>query len=481
LRPLDPVFAAIGRVQAAVQRGLEWVISVPYRQTLEIALQWRYLTMAIAIALLLMVFGVIGGGLIKFSLMPKVDADNMVAKLIMPQGTPVRQTKAVLARIEVAAFELARDVDGQAPDGAPSVLKHVSTTVGQHPSNRGHGPTASNTSTSGDASHLGEVNVELLGSEERTIGSVPLANRWRELVGEVGGVVSLSFSASSFTAGEALSVQLAHRDFQTLLKAVDELESIVAEYPGVGDIANSFLPGKKELKLGLTNEGRSLGLNLADLARQVRQGFYGEEVQRIQRGRDDIRVMVRYPANERRSLGDIEAMRIRLPDGSEVPFTTVATVEEGRGYATINRTDRRRVVTITADVDDTAANANEINMDLRSSVLPRMVHDFPGLTYDFEGEQRAQKESLGSLKLNFVIAQLGIFALLAIPFRSYSQPLIVMSAIPFGLVGGVFGHIIMGLGLSMLSLIVNGLRGSLWTRPSVTRAPVASGRSCSQL
>jgi len=271
-------------------------------------------------------------------------------------------------------------------------------------------------------------------------------------VGEVGGVVSLTFSAAIFTAGDALSVQLAHRDFETLLEAVDQLESIVAEYPGVGDIANSFLPGKRELKLGLTNEGRSLGLNLADLARQVRQGFYGEEVQRIQRGRDDIRVMVRYPASERRSRGDIEAMRIRLPDGSEVPFSTVATVMEGRGYAAINRTDRRRVVTITADVDDTVANANEISMDLRSSVLPRMAHDFPGLTYDFEGEQRAQKESLGSLKLNFVIAQLGIFALLAIPFRSYSQPLIVMSAIPFGLVGAVFGHIIMGLGLSMLSL-----------------------------
>jgi len=452
LRPLDPVFEVIERVQARVQRGLEWVIRVPYRQTLEIALQWRYLTMAIAVALLLMIFGMIGGGLIKFSLMPKVDADKMVAKLTMPQGTPVRQTEAILARIEAAAFELAREVDGQSPDGAPSVLKHVSTTVGQHPSSQGHGPTATNTSTSGDASHLGEVTVELLGSEERMVGSVPLANRWRELVGEEGGVVSLSFSASSFTAGEALSVQLAHRDFETLLEAVDQLESIVAEYPGVGDIANSFLPGKKELKLGLTNEGRSLGLNLADLARQVRQGFYGEEVQRIQRGRDDIRVMVRYPASERRSLGDIEAMRIRLPDGSEVPFTTVATVEEGRGYATINRTDRRRVVTITADVDDTVANANEINMDLRTSVLPRMVHDFPGLTFDFEGEQRAQKESLGSLKLNFVIAQFAIFALLAIPFRSYTQPLIVMSAIPFGLVGGVFGHIIMGLGLSMLSL-----------------------------
>jgi multidrug efflux pump subunit AcrB len=145
-------------------------------------------------------------------------------------------------------------------------------------------------------------------------------------------------------------------------------------------------------------------------------------------------------------------MRIRLPDGSEVPFTTIATVEEGRGYAVINRTDRRRVVTVTADVDEAVANANEINRDLRSKVLPQLVHDFPGLAYDFEGEQREQQESLGSLRVNFFVAQLAIFALLAIPFRSYGQPLVIMSAIPFGLVGAVLGHLVMGLNLTMLSM-----------------------------
>jgi multidrug efflux pump subunit AcrB len=447
-----PVLDAIGRVQAAVQRGLDWVIQVPYRRTLELTLEWRYVTVAAGIGLLFLVFGLIGGGWIKFSLMPKVDADSMVAKLTMPQGTPVRQTEAILARIERAAVESGLEVDENAPTGMPPVIVHIATTVGEHPSNKGHGPTANNVRTSGAASNIGEVKVELLGAESRAVGSLALANRWRELVGEIPGAVSLTFTASMFTAGDAVSVQLAHHDFPTLLKAVDRLESILAEYPGVEDIANSFEPGKKELKLGLTPEGRTLGLELADLARQVRRGFYGEEVQRIQRGRDDIRVMVRYPADERRSVGDIEAMRIRLADGSEVPFTTVATVEEGRGYAVINRTDRRRVVTVTADVDDAVANANEINMDVRDDVLARLVRDFPGLTFDFEGEQRAQRESLGSLWVNFLIAQLAIFTLLAIPFRSYSQPLIVMSAIPFGLIGAVLGHIVMGLNLSMLSL-----------------------------
>ncbi|MEE4272584.1 MAG: efflux RND transporter permease subunit, partial [Thermoanaerobaculales bacterium] len=325
------------------------------------------------------------------------------------------------------------------------------TTVGQHPSAGGHGPMASQ-QTGGYSSHLGEVNVELLGAEDRDIGSGELLKRWREIVGEVPGAVSLTFHANLFSAGDPISVQLSHRNFDTLLKAVDRLKSIVAEYPGTRDVADSFLPGKKELKLRLTDAGRAAGLTLSDLARQVRTGFYGHEVQRIQRGRDDIRVMVRYPEDERRSLGDIDEMRIRLPDGAEAPFTTVASVEEGRGYAVINRTDRRRVVTVTADVEESVANANEISADLRKTALPQLVADFPGLSFDFEGEQREQAESLGSLRLNFLVAQLAIFALLAIPFRSYSQPLIIMSAIPFGLVGAVFGHMIMGLNMTMLSL-----------------------------
>jgi multidrug efflux pump subunit AcrB len=383
--------------------------------------------------------------------MPKVDADNMMATLTMPQGTPVEQTEAVLARLEAAARQVAREYDEGQPDGSPSVIRHLSTTVGQQPSAAGGGPMARG-SAGGDSSHLGEVNVELLGSEERDVASSVLVSRWRELAGEVPGAVSLTFRSNLFSAGDAVSVQLAHRDFDVLLQAVDRLKDSVATYPGTTDVADSFLPGKKELKLSLTPEGRSVGLTLSDLARQVRAGFYGQEAQRIQRGRDDIRVMVRYPEEERRSLGDIERMRVRLPDGTEVPFPIVASIEEGRGYAVINRTDRRRVVTVTADVDEQVANANEINRDLRANVLPQLVRDFPGLSFDFEGEQREQSESLGSLRVNFLVAQLAIFALLAIPFRSYAQPLIIMSAIPFGLVGAVAGHLLMGLDLTMLSM-----------------------------
>jgi multidrug efflux pump subunit AcrB len=444
LRPVE-------RLQQRVQHLLQLWVRGPYRKSLAFALEWRYLTISAALAVLILSGSLVVGGVIKFSLMPKVDADNMMATLTMPQGTPVEQTEAVLARLEAAARQVAREYDEGQPDGSPSVIRHLSTTVGQQPSAAGGGPMA-RSSTGGDSSHLGEVNVELLGSEERDVASSVLVSRWRELAGEVPGAVSLTFRSNLFSAGDAVSVQLAHRDFDVLLQAVDRLKESVATYPGTTDVADSFLPGKKELKLSLTPEGRAVGLTLSDLARQVRAGFYGQEAQRIQRGRDDIRVMVRYPEEERRSLGDIERMRVRLPDGSEVPFPIVASIEEGRGYAVINRTDRRRVVTVTADVDEQVANANEINRDLRAKVLPQLVRDFPGLSFDFEGEQREQSESLGSLRVNFLVAQLAIFALLAIPFRSYAQPLIIMSAIPFGLVGAVAGHLLMGLDLTMLSM-----------------------------
>jgi multidrug efflux pump subunit AcrB len=445
------ILGPIERVQNRVQKGLQWFIANPYRKSLNLALAWRYLTVSVAIVFLLVSASIVAGGFLKFSFMPKVDADNMAALLTMPQGTPVEQTEAVLERITAGAIQLAREYDEGNPDGAPSIVTHISATVGQHPTGGGHGPMSSQSGMENSA-HLGEVNVELLGSELRAISSSELLNRWREVVGEVPGAVSLTFQSSLFSAGDPVSVQLAHRDFDTLLVAVDRLKEIIAEYPGTKDIADSFLPGKKELKLSLTPEGRAAGLTLADLGRQVRAGFYGQEVQRIQRGRDDIRVMVRYPEEERRSMGDIEDMRVRLPNGSEVPFTTVALVEEGRGYAVINRTDRRRVVTVTADVDADVINANEINADLRKDVLPALAEEIHGLTFDFEGEQREQQESMDSMKLNFLVAQLAIFALLAIPFRSYTQPLIIMSAIPFGLVGAIFGHLVMGLDLTMLSM-----------------------------
>lgn len=459
-RPLRPLFAllspvvrAIESVQSRVARGLESFVDGPYRRFLDRALEWRYLSATCAVVILLLSVGVAAGGHVKFTLMPNVEADSMVAYLKMPQGTPVEQTEVIARSMETLAIETAAEIEQELGLEDGSLIVHVNTTVGEQPSSGGGGPTSTG-STTGGGSHLAEVNVELESAETRSVGANQLLTRWRQKVGEVPGATALTYSASLFTAGDAVSVQLAHRDFDTLLRASERLQEILGDYTGVTEIADSFVAGKKELQLDLSDEGRALGLTLQDLARQVRQGFYGEEAQRVQRGRDDIRVMVRYPEAERRSRGDIEDMRIRTPDGAQVPFTTVARVDEGRGFAQIDRVDRRRVVTVTADVDGEsgAANANEINADLREEVLPRLQADFPGLTFDFEGEQREQAESLGSLSRNFAIALMAIFALLAIPFRSYSQPLIVMCVIPFGFVGAVGGHLLMGLNLSLLSM-----------------------------
>jgi multidrug efflux pump subunit AcrB len=301
-------------------------------------------------------------------------------------------------------------------------------------------------------SHLAEVNVELLGAEQRGVSSVAIKNAWREKVGEIAGVSSLEFYSEFLDMGNAIEIELSHQDFDRLLLASERLKSILRDYAGVSDIMDDFEPGKAELKLQLKDTGRTLGLTLSDLARQVRQGFYGDEAQRIQRGRHDIRVMVRYPQEQRRSLADIENMRIRLPDATEIPFRTVAQVEYGRGYATIRRIDRRRVVTVSADVDEAVANAGQINAQLNTSVLPRLVREFPGLQFRFGGEQRERDESLGSLWVNFAIAIMAIYGLLAVQFRSYAQPAIVMSAIPFGLVGATLGHLVMGFNLSILSM-----------------------------
>jgi multidrug efflux pump subunit AcrB len=277
-------------------------------------------------------------------------------------------------------------------------------------------------------------------------------NRWREETGPIPDAVELVYSSSIFRAGSAIDIQLTGNNLDALRAAADEIKLRLAEYPGIFDISDTFRSGKQEVKLAIRPGAETLGLTLADLARQVRQGFYGEEAQRVQRGRDDVKVMVRYPAEERRSLGDLENMRIRTPAGSEVPFSTVAMADFGRAYDVIRRTDRQRAVSVTADVDPSKGNANEILADLDRNVLPSIIADHLGVTYSFEGEQREQRDAMASLGRGFLLALIMIYALMAIPFKSYAQPLIVMLAIPFGLVGAIWGHLIMGLNLTILSM-----------------------------
>jgi multidrug efflux pump subunit AcrB len=437
------------RVVVLFDRGLKYVIRNAYQPTLRLALAHPISSTALALSLMLCTGGLVAGGHIKFVFMPEIGSDWVTISVNMPQGTTATQTAKVVRHIEEKAIVLRDQIDAER-EGGDSIYRNVFTYIGDQPTARRS--SFASTPSAGGQGHLAEVTIELLPSEERDLDSAEIEARLRQLVGEVPGPESIIFSSSLFSAGNPIEVELASDNFDQLLLAVDRLKGKVAEYAGTGDIQDSFEEGKLEMKLQLKPQARTLGLTLADLARQVRQGFYGDQALRFPRGSDDVRVMVRYPKDERRNLGDVRSMRIRTPSGAEVPFAEVATVAIGHAYASIQRTDGQRVVRVSASVDDKIANADEINRDLKAFFLPALVQDYPGLRYRFGGEQQERDDSLQSLLFNFIIALAAIYVLLAVPFKSYTQPLVVMSAIPFGIIGAVWGHLLMGLDLALLSL-----------------------------
>ena len=439
-----------GRLQKWVDRQLKKFIEGCYSPGLRVALANPLATVALGLALMLGTLGWIAGGHIKFVFMPEVESDWLVISLTMPQGTTAEQTATVVKRIEKAALTVRDEYDRRKSAEQPSIFRNVFTFIGEQPMGSRSSPMT--TAAPGAHGHLAEVTIELLPSEVRPVPNSEIVSRLRKQVGEIPGAEALGFSAALFMAGNPIEIQLSVDDFSQLLRAAERLKVELGRYPGVGDIRDSFQEGKQEMKLALRPEARTLGITLAELARQVRHGFYGDQALRVQRGSDDVRVMVRYPAGERRSSGDIENMRIRTPQGAEVAFSQVAEVEVGHGYASISRYAGRRTVTITADVDEKIANSNEVNEDLKQRFLPMLMREYPGLRYSYEGEQRARADSLASLWRGFVVAMFAIYALLAIPFRSYTQPFVIMSAIPFGMIGAVWGHVIMGLDLGLLSM-----------------------------
>jgi multidrug efflux pump subunit AcrB len=444
-RPLD----FHERVAASFDRGLKRFVKNVYQPTLRVALSNPISSAAVAVALMLFTFGWVAGGHIKFVFMPQIESDWLTVSVNMPQGTTVDQTSKMVELIEKKALVLRAQFDEENP-GEDSIYRNVFTYIGDQPNGRRASMTA--TASAGGQGHLGEVTIELKPSEERDIGSKEIEARLRELVGEVPGTESIIFSSALFSAGNAIEVELASDDFDQLLLAVERLKSQIAQYAGTGDIQDSFQEGKLEMKLALKPQARSLGITLADLARQVRQGFFGDQALRFQRNSDDVRVMVRYPKDERRTLGNVRAMRIRTPAGAEVPFTEVASVDVGNGYAAIQRSDGQRIVNVSASVDEKVANADEINADIGARFLPALVQDYAGLRFSFGGEQRERSDSLQSMLYNFIIAMFVVYILLAVPFKSYTQPFIVMSAIPFGIIGAVWGHALLGINLALLSL-----------------------------
>ncbi len=436
------------RFQSLFATGLKRFVRAVYVPTLERALRWRYLTVSIGVGIMIVTLGMVLSGRPTFQFFPSIEADFMSASVTLPQGTPVDTTGASVAKLEAGAARLRQRL--LAETGQDYFL-HVSSAVGDQPmAGRGGGPMGPVGNIA--SSNIGEVAVELLPTELRAFSSEQLGLMWREATEPIPEAVDVNFTMSMMNPGSDVDVQLAGPDLDRLRAAAEEVKGRLAEYAGVYEVTDSFRAGKEEMKLGIKPAAEALGLTLQDLGRQVRQAFYGEEAQRIQRGRDDIRVMVRYPRDERRSLGDLENMRIRTPDGGEVPFGSVAVVEPGRGFASIRRIDRNRAVNVTASVDPTVTSAGEVIADLNARILPEVLARHPGVFFTFEGVMAEQRDAVGGLQRGFVLALLMIFALLAVPLRSYVQPLIIMSAIPFGLIGAVWGHILLDLNVSMMSM-----------------------------
>lgn len=436
------------RLQRLFANGMQQVIRKVYRPALDVALRWRYSTAAAGAASLILTVGMVVGGWTTFHFFPSIEADFISAAVTMPQGTPATGTAEALSRLEASAEALRQELtthEGWDP------FRHVYSSVGDQPlaaqAGGPFGPILDRV-----AANLGEITVELVPSDTRTMTSEMLGNRWRELTGDVPEATEVKFTTTMMSPGDDVDVQLTGGNIDQLRAAADALKVRLAGYAGVFQISDSFRQGKPEMKLGIKPAAETLGLTLADLGRQVRQAFYGEEAQRIQRGRDDVRVMVRYPERDRRSLGDLDNMRVRTPNGGEVPFRQVAAVEPGRGFATIQRVDRQRAVNVTAAVDASVTSAQAVILDLETRILPEVLPAFPGVSYSFEGAQAEQRDAVGGLQSGFVLALLMIFALLAIPLSSYVQPLIIMSAIPFGLVGAVWGHILLGRDMTMMSM-----------------------------
>lgn len=437
----------VSRVLDTVDRILKAFIKTVYQPILGLSLRWRYVTLCAFIGLVMTVVGLVSTGWIKFQFFPDVEADVVISRITLPEGVSFETTQAAVRTIEAASKQLQQEYTGKF--GGP-VIRHTLASAGTQPFQQGFDQIAGPPK----ASNLGEVTIELIGGTERKMTAAEIASRWRELTGPIPGALELSFQTQAAGGGNAIDLEISGNNIAELEGAAAMVKDALATYRGVIDIADNNRPGKRELKLAIKPGGETLGLRLADISRQARQAFYGDEAQRLQRGRDEVKVMVRYPEAERQSINNLTAMKIRAADGTEIPFTSVASFDYGSTAASIQRAERRRAIKVTGDIDDAVegANANEVVAALTADIFPKVKERYPGVQFGFQGEQKDQRQSVQEIGQKGLIALLGIYILLAVPLRSYFQPLIVMSVIPFGVVGAILGHLLLGLNLSIMSM-----------------------------
>ena len=434
--------------QGGLADALESFSRNRYQPFVRLVTQWRYAAAAVCLGLLIIALAMILSGRIVFGFFPAVEGNRVYAGLEMPEGVSAETTLEAARRIELAAQRLNEELTLELGLSEP-LVQNTLVSVGQEVDRNGPGRPM----TAG-RSNIAEVVIDLVVLEERNnLSAKIVANRWREAVGAIPDAVNLRFDADTYSTGAPIAYQLRGDDVDELRRAAEELKAELSRFNGVFDISDSFRSGKQEVQLALLPEARNLGLTLSDLANQVRGAFYGAEAQRIQRGQDDVRVMVRFPEAERKSIGNLEDMYIRTPNGSQVPFYSVAQFDIGRGYSRINRLDGKRQVEVRADVDRSAVTPEEISAAVRAELLPQFRQRYPDIDVQLGGEQEERAEALGGLAIGSLFSLVIIYGLLAIPLRSYLQPLVIMSVIPFGAVGAITGHYVLDQQLMFFSAL----------------------------
>ena len=429
------------RANRFVQNNLHSIIENKYAPLIEKAVKNRGLTIATFLSALIIIIGILNSGITKFVLFPEVPGDYVVVELTMIDGSSAESRDEVINRIEKAALEINDEWLKKNPNDLPPINKMGAYTGGM---------TELGTPIAGD--NIGLLVAELP-FENRKVSVLELENMWRDKVEDMPGVKKLTFDSGRNIGGESsISFNILGEDIKQLEEASKYLERKLTEYEGVFDIRSSLNVGGEEIKLDIKPQAESLGLSMATVGRQVRQAFYGEEAQRIQRGKNEIKVMVRYPEEDRTSIDNLESMRIRNNNGDEIPFSSVATASFGKAYSSIIRENGIRVVTVSADADSSIVEPRRVIADITENFIPEMKDRFPQLEFDLEGSSSETVKLVQELTNASIAALFLIYILIAIPLKSYLQPLIIMSVIPFGLIGAVIGHIVLNEAISMFSL-----------------------------
>ncbi|ASV74037.1 Acriflavin resistance protein [Thermogutta terrifontis] len=430
---------------------LQRFIDRVYTPVLKLALRFAPVSFSVALAALITALGLVASGLVPFIPFPKLDSESLEANVYYPAGTPEEVTKRATAAMEEAIWE----IDREWRDKGIPLVKTVYRVVGE---------TSAGALRIGNelptGSHSGKLEVELVNAEQRPVTSEVIVKLWRERAMKLGrnfpGAESVTFQSQSRGPGGApIEFRLlapVHK-MQELEEVVEKCKAYLAQVPGVFDIQDDARAGKWEFQIKTNDKAKALGVTLADLAGTIRAAYYGEEAMRLQRGRHEVKVMVRYPEDERRSLAHFEDIRIRAGN-VERPITELAQINIQRGYSQINRMDQLRAIAITADVDEAVVNSQKIVEELKSKVIPQLLADprYSEIQVRWEGAQEQTNESIQAMIWGLLVALVAMFALLTLEFRSYFQPIIILLIIPFGLVGAIVGHVVMGMPLTLMSI-----------------------------